>query len=122
MEQIEKKIRYSKLMSIYGSLLSYSQREIGSDYFIYDLSISEIAESRNVSRSAVEDAISKASKKLDEFEDKMHVLKRNENIMKITSKLKQKALNCSEIDEISAIEEELDYGIWSTWWETSKNL
>lgn len=111
MEQIEKKIRYSKLMSIYGSLLSYSQREIGSDYFIYDLSISEIAESRNVSRSAVEDAISKASKKLDEFEDKMHVLKRNENIMKITSKLKQKALNCSEIHEISAIEEELDYGI-----------
>ena len=111
MEQIEKKIRYSKLMSIYGSLLSYSQKEIGSDYFVYDLSLSEIAESRNISRSAVEDAISKASKKLDEFEEKMHVLERNENIIKITTNLKQKALNNTEIDEINSIEEELDYGI-----------
>ena len=111
MEQIEKKIRYSKLMSIYGSLLSYSQKEIGSDYFVYDLSLSEIAESRNISRSAVEDAISKASKKLDEFEEKMHVLERNENIIKITTNLKQKALNNTEIEEINSIEEELDYGI-----------
>ena len=111
MEQIEKKIRYSKLMSIYGSLLSYSQKEIGSDYFVYDLSLSEIAESRNISRSAVEDAISKASKKLDEFEEKMHVLERNENIIKITTNLKQKALNNTEIDVINSIEEELDYGI-----------
>ena len=111
MEQLEKKIRYSKLMSIYGSLLSYSQKEIGTDYYVYDLSLSEIAESRNISRSAVEDAISKASKKLDEFEEKMHVLERNENIMKITSNLKQKALNNTEIDEINSIEVELDYGI-----------
>ena len=111
MEQIEKKIRYSKLMSIYGSLLSYSQKEIGGDYFVYDLSITEIAESRGISRSAVEDAISKASKKLDEFESKMHVLERNENIMQITQNLKQKALNTSELDELNKIEEELDYGI-----------
>lgn len=100
MERIEKTIKYSALLSIYGALLSDTQKEFSTSYFHYDLSLSEIAENNNVSRSAVEDAIKKSIKKLDELESKLHIY---ENC----SKLKNSD-NLS--DDIKRILE--SYGIW----------
>ena len=57
-------------------------------YFSYDLSLSEIAEAHDVSRSAVEDAIKKALKKLDEYEKNLKVLKNNEQILSLIEKAK----------------------------------
>ena len=111
MEKFDRTIRYISLFEIYKHLLTYTQKDIVGDYLLADLSISEIANERNISRSAVEDAISKACKKLDDFEDKLHCYEKKENISKITAKLKEKSLNCTEIDEIESIEKELDYGI-----------
>ena len=116
MKELQKRIRYSKLFVIYNSLLSTTQKEIMEDYFNLDLSISEIASNRDTSRSAVEDAIKKAMNKLDEYEEKLKVLERNENIKEKIEILKQKALNSQEIEEINEIEKELDYGIWSIDW------
>ena len=76
-----------------------------------DLSLSEIAESREISRAAVEDAVKKSCQKLDECEAKLHLQDKNERLLKITQKLKDKGLNDSEIKEIEDIEKELDYGI-----------
>ena len=109
MEKFERTIRYVNLFSIYKELLTYTQQEIVGDYLLADLSISEIANERNISRSAVEDAISKATKKLDDFEEKLHLLEKKENISKITTNLKNKALNSSEISEIEEIDKELDF-------------
>ena len=117
MEKFERTIRYINLFTIYKDLLTYTQQEIVGDYLLADLSISEIAEERNVSRSAVEDAISKACKKMDDFESKLHLLEKKENISKITANLKNKALNSSEITEIEEIERELDNGIWESNWK-----
>ena len=111
MERFERTIRYINLFTIYKDLLTYTQQEIVGDYFLADLSISEIAEERQISRSAVEDALSKACKKMDDFEDKLHLLEKKENISKITAQLKEKALNNTEIEELEQIEKELDYGI-----------
>ena len=111
MEKFERTIRYINLFTIYKELLTYTQQEIVGDYLLVDLSISEIANEREISRSAVEDAISKACKKMDDFEDKLHLLEKKEKISKITANLKNKSLNCTEIQEIEEIEKELDYGI-----------
>lgn len=81
------------------------------DYFNLDLSFSEIADNRNTSRSAVDDAIKKAMTKLDEYEEKMHLLDKSENIKEKLENLKQKALNLQEIEQIEEIEKELDYGV-----------
>ena len=112
MERFESKIRYTSLFGIYHSLLTHTQIEIGSDYFLADLSISEIAENRKISRSAVEDAIKKTSIKLDEFESSLHIYEKRENILKITAKLGEKALNNTELEQIESIEKELEYGVW----------
>ena len=67
----------------------YTQKEVAEDYFLADLSLSEIAADRKISRSAVEDAIKKTCSKLDEFESKMHLLEKQEKLYKLIAKLKQ---------------------------------
>ena len=88
MDKIKKTVRYNTLLQIYGSLLSKTQYAFADAYFSYDLSLSEIAEAHNVSRSAVEDAIKKALNKLDEYEKNLKVLKNNEQILSLIEKAK----------------------------------
>ena len=111
MEKLEKTIRYTNLFNIYKSQLSSSQLEMINDYFFLDLSISEIAENRNISRAAVDDAINKGIAKLDELEANLKIYEKSQNIRQKLAKLKEKALNTQEIEELEEIEEELDYGI-----------
>ena len=44
------------------------------DYYNNDLSLSEIAENRNITRQAVRDNLIKAEKKLMEFEEKLGLM------------------------------------------------
>ena len=88
MDKIKKTVRYNSLLHIYGSLLSKTQYAFADAYFSYDLSLSEIAEAHDVTRAAVEDAIKKALKKLDEYEKNLHVLKDNEEILSLIAKAK----------------------------------
>ena len=111
MDDLERTIKYVKLFNIYSSLLTHTQQEIAGDYFLADLSLSEIASNRKISRSAVEDAIKKSIVKLDDFEADLHLLEKQEKALKITAKLKQKALNCQEFEEIEQLEKDITYGI-----------
>ena len=88
MDKIKKTVRYNSLLQIYGKLLSKTQYSFADAYFSYDLSLSEIAEAHDVSRSAVEDAIKKALKKLDEYEKNLKVLENNEQILSLIEKAK----------------------------------
>ena len=111
MDKLEKALKYTALYTIYKSQLSSSQEEILNDYSFLDLSISEIAENRNTSRAAVEDALSKGMNKLDELESELKILERNKRIIEKLDKIKDKSLNLEEVSEIEDIEKELDYGI-----------
>lgn len=111
MEKIERTIKYVKLFNIYNHFLTHNQMEVVGDYFLADLSLSEIAEARNISRAAVEDTVKKSCNKLDEYEANLHLLEKSEKLLKLSSKLKEKCLNSSEIREIEELEKELNYGI-----------
>ncbi len=111
MEKIDKAIRYTKLYNIYKSQLSKVQQEIIEDYYFIDLSITEIAENRGISRSAVEDALSKGCNKLDDLEKELMILEKSENAKEKLESLKAKSLNMKEVEEIENIEKEFDYGI-----------
>ena len=103
MEKFEKTIRYTKLFNLYSDFLSESQKEIFTDYFLADLSISEISENRNISRAAVEDSLSKSIKKLDLYESSLHVCLTRENIRQKCLELKKTTANSEQnilIDEI----------------------
>lgn len=111
MEKIEKIVRYSKLLSLYQALLSNTQKEVLNDYYLLDLSLSEIAENRGISRSGVEDALNKGNKKLEELEVAMRLLEKEDKIRARLNDLKRRTLNYKEVKEIEDLERILDYGI-----------
>ncbi len=98
MSEIKKTLEINRLLDIYGRLLTKQQFEIMSDYYYCDLSLSEISELRNISRTAVSDAIKTATKKLDNFEKNVGICvvfdkNRNEKTEKIISKLEEDLKN-----------------------------
>ncbi len=88
---MDEKVEISILCEIYGKLLTEKQEEFIEDYYNNDLSLSEIAENNNITRQAVRDIIKKGEKKLFEYEEKLHFMKRMLNqekrIEKVLSEL-----------------------------------
>ncbi len=88
---MEKNVEISILNQLYGSLLTQKQSKIIEDYYDSDLSLSEIAENNDITRQAVRDILKKGEKKLFEYEEKLHFMKRTLNqekkIEKILSEL-----------------------------------
>ena len=62
-------VYYGELYNIYGFLLTDKQKEIFALYYEENLSISEIAEYKKVSRSYIGKIISETKKKLNYYED-----------------------------------------------------
>ena len=98
MSEINKTLEINRLLDIYGRLLTKQQFEIMSDYYYCDLSLSEISELRNISRTAVSDSIKTATKKLDNFEKNIGICwvfdkNRNEKTAEIIDKLEEDLKN-----------------------------
>lgn len=70
---LDETLYINQLFEIYGRLLTSSQQEIMTDYFQNNLSLSEIAELKDTSRSAVSDTINKSIKKLEKFEKELRL-------------------------------------------------
>ena len=64
----------SRLLDVYGSLLTENKREVAELYFNFDLSLAEIAEEKGCSRQSISDTLAKARRQLEEFEEKLHLL------------------------------------------------
>ncbi|MCD8194718.1 MAG: DNA-binding protein [Coprobacillus sp.] len=107
MKDLEERTYLSNLLEVYGDLLTSTQKEILNESINMDLSISEIGEINSISRSAAEDAISKATTKLKEYEKTLHIVEKSENCSEIIAKLKQKDENyeqlLEELEKINAI-------------------
>lgn len=65
------KIAFMRLWDLYGKLLTPTQQEITDMYFNLDLTVSEIAESKGVSRQGVSECLSLCKKQLKEYDDKL---------------------------------------------------
>ena len=65
------KIAFMRLWDLYGKLLTPTQQEITDMYFNLDLTVSEIAEQKGVSRQSVSECLVLCKKQLKEFDDKL---------------------------------------------------
>lgn len=68
-------VRLNELFDAYGELLTNYQRDVLSDFLKYNLTFSEIAENRKVSRQASFMVLNKCIKKLEDFEEKVGAVK-----------------------------------------------
>ena len=73
---MEPKVRQTYLYDFYGELLNEHQRKIFEAFVFDDLSLGEIAEEQDISRQAVFDLVKRSTKKLEEYENKLHLMER----------------------------------------------
>ena len=64
------------LFDFYGPLLTEKQGKMWDLYYQRDLSLSEIAEQEGISRQAVHDLLKRTEKILEEYEQKLGLIKR----------------------------------------------
>lgn len=91
------------LLSLYGNFLTSKQKDIMSDYYLYNLSYSEISENRGITKAAVSYSIEKSLKKLEMCE-------KNLQILTIFQELKKNE-NSEKVKIIEEIEEKIKHGI-----------
>lgn len=91
--KVEENFYYAVLFDAYGPLLSCGQKQVLEDYLNENLTATEISENNGISRQAVKDSIDKALKKLENFENKLHMVKKLENLKKENQALKEKVMS-----------------------------
>lgn len=76
-----------------------------------DLSISEISQNEKVSRNAIFDSLSQGEKKLDDYEEKMQLFKKQKEFSVLLDELGNTADNEKRQALISKMKGEIGYGI-----------
>lgn len=79
---MEKNIEIALIYDLYGKLLTLRQQEIFEEYYLYNLSLREIAENKKISYQAVRDSLKNSVAQLEAFDDKLHMSKILENVEK----------------------------------------
>ena len=92
--------RQSLLYDFYGALLTERQKEVMELYHEENLSLAEIAEEFGISRQGVHDALHKAEKSLENYEEKLGLVERfsrtSDAISEIDSRIEQLAEKASD--------------------------
>lgn len=97
-DKLEKNNLYLTLYSYYKELFTDIQKEYFELYFYMDMSLSEISLEKNVSRNAVFLQLKKICLKLDEYEKKLSLNKKNQELLKeINKQEKEKNIDLSNI-------------------------
>ena len=98
MSDIEEFEYINKLYELYKNLLTPRQIEIMDKYYLYNLSLSEIADILHISRTAISDALNHAKNNLFEYENKLKLNEKYSNLNKLldeenlTEEIKEKIL------------------------------
>ena len=98
----------SMLLDFYGDLLTDKQRECFSLYYNEDLSLSEIAEQRGISRQGVWDNIRHAEAALREIEEKTGLIARFEQTKAALLRLRDQLSVLAQTPDISSAVEKID--------------
>ncbi|KUP33457.1 putative DNA-binding protein [Bacillus halotolerans] len=105
---LEKTTRMNYLFDFYQSLLTSKQKSYMSLYYLDDFSLGEIAEEYEVSRQAVYDNIKRTEAMLEQYEEKLLLLKKFQERKEMFNKLKELASGTEEEEEITALIEALE--------------
>ncbi|MDM5301714.1 putative DNA-binding protein [Bacillus vallismortis] len=105
---LEKTTRMNYLFDFYQSLLTSKQKSYMSLYYLDDFSLGEIAEEYEVSRQAVYDNIKRTEAMLEQYEEKLLLLKKFQERKEMFNKLKELASGSKEEEELTALIEALE--------------
>ncbi len=92
MNRTEEYIYYNELFDIYGNLLNEREKEIYELFYEEDLSLQEIADSRQVSKSAIGNAIKIINEKLENYENNLQFLNKKKELQRFIEKIEEKEI------------------------------
>ena len=102
--EIDDIVRLNDLFDLYQNLLTEKQQAYFKYYFREDYSLSEIADLMNVSRNAVHLQIKKITSYLEDYENKLNLLQKQEKRNQLLEQLEDnEALPSSLIAQIDKI-------------------
>ncbi len=84
---MQKDFSVTELFDIYGGLLTERQKELFSSYYLFDLSLAEIAEPEGKTRQNVYEQVKKVKSKLAEYEKVMGVNAKFSELKKLAQTL-----------------------------------
>ena len=76
------RVYLNNLYDIYKNLLSDKEQNIFENYYMEDLSLSEIAENESVTRNAIHKSLKTVEEKLNSYENKLNFYQKKEDIYK----------------------------------------
>ena len=104
---MDEKVYQGYLYDFYGSLLKDSRREILSEYLMEDISLSEIAQDRGITRQAAFDMVRRSIKSLEDYEAKLGLLSKflsaKNDIEKIEALASKSDITAEELKTISGL-------------------
>ena len=102
---METKIELAYLYDFYGELLNEHQRQVYEDFVLNDLSLGEIAAEEGISRQGVHDLIKRCSKKLQDYEEKLHLVEKFLRVKEDVAQIHTLAKQCKESQDESILNE-----------------
>ncbi len=84
---MERDFGLTELFDLYGELLTARQRELFTSYYIYDLSLAEIAQPEGKTRQNVYEQIKKVKAKLLSYEQALGLRQKNGELKKLCARL-----------------------------------
>ena len=91
---MEKIVEQGLLYDFYGELLTEHQRNVYEDFVLNDLSLGEIAAEEGISRQGVHDLVKRCSKKLQSYENKLHLVEKFLRIKEDVGQIHELAKRC----------------------------
>lgn len=87
---IDRRIEIAILVKYYGNLLTNKQREIINMYVDNNLSFHEVSVELNITRQAVKDALDKAVSTMENYENKLKFIARDNKLKDVLNELDEK--------------------------------
>ena len=81
------------LYDYYGNLLTSKQKDYFEDYYFNNLTLAEISENYNISRTAAHKCIKDSVSKLEYFEEKLSLFENSKKIKELIKPLDEKTQN-----------------------------
>lgn len=100
---MDKNIEISLLYDFYGQLLSSKQQQAVSLYYNDDLSLSETADVMGITRQGVRDLVKRSEAELYEYEDKLGLYKRFEQVGKYADDIRSLAREICTSHDLRAV-------------------
>ena len=102
---MDKIVEKGLLFDYYGSLLTLRQQQIYEDAVTNDLSLSELADAYDISRQGVHDLLRRCDRTLEDYEEKLGCIRREQAIKKCAAALLEQSRKNRDQESMRLAEE-----------------